>query len=363
MLLYPKWYDPNTDRLTDFEGALNQIAAQTRAWRQDRLGWEGQNIRLWKRRAFQRAFGGQRAMRFKPSQDRPVMHWGRMNDPNGRVCVEDGFLRSRGLGANLVPPMSLVLDDKGIYFDPTRPSRLEQLITKRAEMRAGQSERARRLIAALTAGGISKYNLTGTLPELPQGRKILVPGQVEDDASVQFGCSDIRTNLALLQKARADNPDAVILYKPHPDVEAGLRLGRVENAEDYADMVLHEAPIAPLLDAVDEVWTMTSATGFEALLRGCQVTTLGAPFYAGWGLTRDLGKPPTRRAAQPSLEGLVHAVLIDYPRYFDPVTGQACAVETVVERLTNGTDAPTGAGLRLLSKLQGIMASQSWLWR
>ena len=35
--------------------------------------------------------------------------------------VEDGFLRSRGLGAELVPPLSLVTDDLGIYYDPTRP--------------------------------------------------------------------------------------------------------------------------------------------------------------------------------------------------------------------------------------------------
>ena len=42
--------------------------------------------------------------------------------------VEDGFLRSRGLGADLIPPLSLVLDDMGIYYDPNSPSRLETLI-------------------------------------------------------------------------------------------------------------------------------------------------------------------------------------------------------------------------------------------
>ena len=108
---------------------------------------------------------------------------------------------------------------------------------------------------------------------------------------------------------------------------------------------------------------MTSLTGFEALIRGVKVTCLGAPFYAGWGLTNDLGKIPVRRQAQPSLEGLVHATLIDYPRYRDPISGLPCAVETVIERLANGRDARVGAGLRLLSKLQGLLASQSWLWR
>jgi capsular polysaccharide export protein len=48
--------------------------------------------------------------------------------------VEDGFLRSRGLGARLVPPLSLVQDDLGIYYDPTQESRLERLIAEAARL-------------------------------------------------------------------------------------------------------------------------------------------------------------------------------------------------------------------------------------
>ena len=48
---------------------------------------------------------------------------------------------------------------------------------------------------------------------------------------------------------------------------------------------------------------MTSLLGFEAMLRGVKVTTTGAPFYAGWGLTRDLGELPARRTARPDLDG------------------------------------------------------------
>ena len=39
---------------------------------------------------------------------------------NISVRVEDGFLRSKGLGARLIPPLSLVTDDLGIYYDPRR---------------------------------------------------------------------------------------------------------------------------------------------------------------------------------------------------------------------------------------------------
>src|SRR3546814_12299775 len=55
---------------------------------------------------------------------------------------------------------------------------------------------------------------------------ILVPGQVEDDASIRFGCTDVRTNIALLKAARAARPDAFIVYKPHPAVGSGHRTDR-----------------------------------------------------------------------------------------------------------------------------------------
>lgn len=233
---------------------------------------------------------------------------------------------------------------------------------QRAQLRGDEADRARDLIEAITAQGLSKYNQPGTLPSLPTGRRILVPGQVEDDASILLGAGSVRTNRALLEATRKANPDAVILYKPHPDVVAGLRPGAIE-AGDLSDQMLPEADAMALLEQIDEVWTMTSTLGFEALIRGVKVVTYGAPFYAGWGLTRDLGPVPERRGVQVSLEGLVHAVLVDYPRYRDPETGLPCPVEVIVERLANGAVPQRGAPLRALAKLQGVFAGLAHLWR
>lgn len=135
------------------------------------------------------------------------------------------------------------------------------------------------------------------------------------------------------------------------------------DAEELADVVVTDADMPSLLQNVQEVWTMTSLTGFEALIRGCKVTTLGAPFYAGWGLTNDLGKIPLRRQAEVSLKGLVHAALIDAPRYHDPVTNQPCSVEVAIERLSQGDIPHPGLLNRLLSKAQGLLASRNTLWR
>ncbi|QFT63968.1 capsular polysaccharide biosynthesis protein [Roseivivax sp. THAF30] len=376
MILYPVWYDPYRDRRADLEDVIATLEAEARAWREDCTGWVARGMRLWKRSALQDFFGGTKRLIFEDNSSkarqraeadgRRLMAWAGKTEPDEDIVrVEDGFLRSRGLGAELIPPLSLALDDLGIYYDPQRPSRLETLIAESPSLPADALDRARRLIRFLTREGLSKYNLAGDLPKLPPGYRILVPGQVEDDASILRGADEVGTNAELLRRARASNPGAKILWKPHPDVLAGLRTGEVKNPEAYADLTLGGVDIGEALNAVDEVWTITSLTGFEALIRGCRVVTLGTPFYAGWGLTRDLGRVPARRRGGPeiSLEGLVHATLIAYPRYRDPVTGRPCPVEVVAERLAAGDLPKIGPFHRGLSKLQGLFASQSRLWR
>ncbi|MGR3621006.1 capsular polysaccharide biosynthesis protein [Pseudophaeobacter sp.] len=370
MILYPKWYDPYSDQLCELERVIDTLEAQARAWRQDQAGWVASGMRLWKRKPLQGFFGQTKKLIFteEPQEARKSGHnwmvWAgkatKIHD--GAARLEDGFLRSRGLGADLVPPMSLVLDRQGIYYDPRQPSDLDDLITLRADLGPAEALRAEALVQQLIRNSLSKYNLAAAVPDLPSGHRILVPGQVEDDASILAGCGRINTNLALLQATRRANPKAVIIYKPHPDVEAGLRQGEII-PENLADVVASNSDPMALLDMVQEVWTLTSLLGFEALLRGVKVTTLGLPFYAGWGLTTDKRTPPPWRRARPDLLGLAHAVLIDYPRYFDPVTQLPCPPEVVVERLISGELPQPGLGNRALSKLQGFFATYAHLWR
>ena len=375
MFLYPTWYDPYSDHLCELERVIDTLEAQARAWRQDQVGWVASGMSLWKRKPLQGFFGHYKKLTFTERAEaaresgRNWMVWASKGDAKshaGATRVEDGFLRSRGLGAELVPPLSLVLDRQGIYYDPRQPSDLDDLITQRVDLGPAEALRAEALIQQLIRNSLSKYNLAGDTPVLPEGHRILVPGQVEDDASIKAGCGRINTNLELLRATRKANPKAVIIYKPHPDVEAGLRPGGLALEaipEGLADVVASNCDPMALLDMVQEVWTMTSLLGFEALLRGAKVTTLGLPFYAGWGLTQDKRTPPPWRRARPDLLGLAHAVLIDYPRYFDPVTKQPCPPEVVVERLSAGELPTPGAGNRALSKLQGYFATYAHLWR
>ncbi len=382
LILYPTWYDPYRDRLCEVEDVLGALEAQVQAWHQDRFGYIAAGMRSWKKGHLRQFFGQHGKVDFedhpvKAAQDgRSLLVWaGRETADLRDECraadrvlyrVEDGFLRSRGLGAELIPPLSLVKDDAGIYYDPTRESTLEHAIAAAAKLPPPRLERAERLIATLRRAGVTKYNLAGAeAPSVPDGAQvILVPGQVEDDASIRLGAGDVNTNEELLRTARRLHPQAFLIYKPHPDVEAGLRPGLLPTrAHGLADLVADNTGAEALLNIADRVITMTSAMGFEALIRNIPVSTLGAPFYAGWGLTSDLGQVPERRVARPSLAALVHAALITYPRYLDPVTGLPCPVEVALDRLASGEGLAQKPSLRTLAKLQGWFAGQSWIWR
>jgi capsular polysaccharide export protein len=258
--------------------------------------------------------------------------------------MEDGFLRSVGLGSDLIAPVSLVLDRQGIYFDPAQPSELENILQHQVFL-PQELALARRLRENIVSLGLSKYNV-GQSQRLSHGasvnqRVILVPGQVEDDASIERGCADIRSNAGLLRAVRAQAPDAWIIYKPHPDVLSGNRDG-VRGTDQNAgyDQLVTDIGIVQCLEAADEVHTMTSLVGFEGLLRGKRVVTYGLPFYAGWGLTTDR-HTLERRTRKLALDELVAGSLIRYPRYLDLATGRFTTAETALADLAGRRSTTT----------------------
>jgi capsular polysaccharide export protein len=224
--------------------------------------------------------------------------------------------------------------------------------------------RALHLRQAIVRHGLTKYNVASGPVDCWQGsggrKRILVPGQVETDASVKaaraLGFAPRRfegVNLALLRAVRERNPEAFILYKAHPDVAANLRWGYVSEraALRYADRAVDKGSIVRLIEECDHVETLTSLTGFEALLRDKPVTAHGLPFYAGWGLTEDLMRTP-RRTRRLSLDELVAVSLILYPRYIHPEALLPCEPEVIVtylaEQLARG--AVVEYGVRPLTR-------------
>lgn len=286
--------------------------------------------------------------------------------------IEDGFIRSVGLGAGFSGAASLAVDQRGIYYDATRPSDLEHLLqfTTLSEDQCAEGARIRQRIVALR---LSKYNLRSRSVRKidASGRTIvLVPGQVIDDASVLRSLTrtiDPRApeciNLQLLRQVRARNPEAYLVYKPHPDVHFGLRKGgvRPEEVHAYANLIVEGADIADLIEQSDAVETISSLVGFEALLRGKPVTVHGLPFYAGWGATKDLVRSP-RRTTRRTIDELCFIAFACYTRHVDPATGQECSIHELLDALDKLRSSQFHqlrvAGLRRFARLCEFVAAK-----
>jgi capsular polysaccharide export protein len=251
------------------------------------------------------------------------------------VHLEDGFLRSVGLGADLIRPLSWVIDRQGIYYDATRPSDLENLLAQTA-FGPELLTRAESLAQRIVSEGLTKYNVGSSSWQrrVDVDKIILVPGQVESDESLRYGAPKIRTNMGLLQAVRQANPNAYILYKPHPDVISGLRAvgSKEQSADHWCDEIVTDVAMGALLDEVDEVHVLTSLTGFEALLRKKSVACYGQPFYAGWGLTDDI-VPISRRRRRLLLQELVAGALILYPLYMNRACDRLIGPEQALDEL------------------------------
>jgi capsular polysaccharide export protein len=348
---YPRYVDPETGQPCQVEQVLSWLALQRRMSQRFSARVQAVGFSRWKRPYVREFFRGSHVEFTRSARgkgDATMAVWGRGNHlrlsarfPNQRiVCMEDGFIRSVGLGAELVRPLSWVQDDVGIYYDAAYPSLLEHTL-QHARHSPETLARAAALRRTLCEAGITKYNvaLASAWHRPPREKQaLLVLGQVETDASIQYGASAIRQNVSLLQRVRASRPDAWLAYKPHPDVLAGLRdSGRGEaQARQWCDEIIGSVPLDAMLDDIDEVHVLTSLGGFEALLRGKRVVTHGQPFYAGWGLTEDRALTESvrkRRTRRLTLDELVAAVLIEYPVYVSRVTRRFTTPERAVQEL------------------------------
>jgi capsular polysaccharide export protein len=248
--------------------------------------------------------------------------------------VEDGFIRSLTLGSSFFKPASLVIDSRGIYFDPSRESDLEYILNN-YDFDETLINRSKNLITLLLENKISKYNhLADKEIKVPDKNIKLVIGQVDDDMSIKkggYGFDSLK--LLKIVKENSTNNDFII-YKPHPDVVAGIREGLVNKKDlyKYCNMIIVDASLDSCFKIANEVHTITSLAGLEALMRGKKVFTYGMPFYAGWGLTIDFRKCERRKRKRDIYE-LVAASYILYPKYRSLKTLKESSAEEVLQEI------------------------------
>lgn len=368
-LLYPRYFNPYLNQKSDIFDTIYTLNRYKNIEKinSKRLFFLG--FALWKRRFIKPFFTAQTnkiifvnsikaLFKFNITKEDKFFIWGykfkkeelrKYFKENQIYFVEDGFIRSITLGSDLTRAFSLVVDSKSFYVDPSKESDLENIL-QNYEFDENLIQRARNLIEKLKVNKISKYNGLKHQELFLKADKnqkvILIPAQVEDDVSMILGGMGFNTK-DLIKEVRLKNPKAYIIFKPHPDVLSGNRKGLKDERIilEFCDEIIKDVSIDSVINVSDEIHTITSTSGFDALLRGKKVFTYGLPFYAGWGLTQDKHNI-TRRTRKLSIEELVAATLIIYPRYINPTNKHLCEIEVTLD---------------IMQKMQNIYFSKWWI--
>ena len=361
LVKYQICFDPRTKKKCEIEQIMEFIHSSREASEFFPQDLEAVKLTPWKARQINRfvyPVTGKKVKFFKrfKSKMKNIIVWGKntrlenyISKVDNFISVEDGFIRSVGLGGDLYPPLSLLFDKKGIHYDASKVSDLEDQL-QNSNVNYSEKMRARKILNSIIKYKISKYNLRLSkkidLPKNAINKEVIgVLGQVESDNSIIYGVPDNtikKTNFALVEKVREDYPDAFIIYKPHPDTESGVRAKgkRDSDISNYADLIAYKTSLEDLFNKVDRIAVFTSLGGFEALIRGISVTTYGLPFYSGWGLTDDKLVNHVwakRRKRILTLEELTFISLIKYPFYSSIKFNCLTEIENIFEELLEST--------------------------
>ncbi len=254
--------------------------------------------------------------------------------------IEDGFIRSYGIGLSNEPGCSIIIDDMTAYYDATKPSRLETYLASDSCLTEEDRNYCRRCIDKIINYRLSKYNDTPIFkPEIgQQGRKkLLLVDQRYGDMSVVYGLANDQTFKSMLSDALKNYSEWDIIIKVHPDAIKGgkssyFNMETLKFAKHKNNIFIIDYDINPycLFDIVDEVFVCSSQLGFEACMAGKQVHCYGMPFYAGWGITNDKIKIDRRNKKRDILE-IFYFSYVKLSRYVDPTSGTPCKLEEFIE--------------------------------
>ncbi|MCT9012436.1 hypothetical protein N6G05_02595 [Cupriavidus gilardii] len=274
------------------------------------------------------------------SKERPEVFRSQLARP--RLYLEDGFIRSQGLWTDPnEPTLSVVMDTRAIYYNALEPSLLETILNSDFELDEKQLARAKRAISQIVSNRISKYNHAPILSldfRSPGKKSILIIDQKAGDMSIKYGCANDDSFMSMLQSALDLGDQAEIIIKQHPCAISGgaheahftiESLGDVARQRNVHLIGFDVNPFS-LIEAVDEVWVVSSGMGFEALMAGKKVRCFGVPFYSNWGVTHDHVKIERRRRIR-SIEEIFYIFYILLTQYVDPRTGRRCEVEDLID--------------------------------
>ncbi len=176
---------------------------------------------------------------------------------------------------------------------------------------------------------ISKYNQHSTFDpqkhsiENKSEHALLLIDQPINSESVSLSEANNQNFSKMFLYAFENFPNSTLYIKYHPDTINGITEGFLHKFLKKNKLIDHPSikiidyhcNIASIFYYVDDVFTVTSPVGFEALLRGKNVTTFGNSFYSGLGLTGDM---LTHNKKERSLVDVFVAMFIQNTLYINP---------------------------------------------
>lgn len=240
------------------------------------------------------------------------------------IRIEDGFIRSFGLGKDFIPPLSLVFDKGNLYYNASNDNPSDIHTALDAKPMPYLDSMVQDIMKDIITHNITKYNIDDVSPIIIETEKpiLCVVGQVPNDASLKYGSlpKNIQNNTDLLKYARQYFPDHYILFKPHPDIMAGHVKGEdLQQIKEYADVVDRSSSLISLINRADHILVMTSLAGLEAIIREKKVTVLGKPFYKGYGFCEgeEVSQLRKEEVSQLRKEDFIRSIYLDYPLYIN----------------------------------------------
>lgn len=265
-----------------------------------------------------------------------------------KIYLEDGFIRSIGIGLSGQPTLSIVFSKNSSYYDATKSTSFEQFLNSDFELNDTKKTEVFNSINSIVKNKISKYNHVPSRAYhigRPGFKKLLLIDQRFGDSSVTLGNGSPEIFDNMLTDAINNYADYDIIIKQHPDSISGLKSSFFNNEKlsfvskvDNVFVIDFEMNPYDLLNQVDEVFVCSSGMGFEALLAGKKVTCYGTPWYANWGVTIDK-QTCVRRNKKRSLEDLFYVAYMKFARYYLPTEDRLCTVEEIVDYITTHRDA------------------------
>ena len=135
----------------------------------------------------------------------------------------------------------------------------------------------------------------------------------------------------MILDAKMQHPGAAFFLFEPPLVRKNKKTGYLRKfaTENGVHVITEQVSSFSILAQADEVYTVSSKIGLDAILLGKNVHCYGLPYYAGWGLTKD-EISCERRNITLKKEELFAALCLFFTRYLHPITGNPSHFQAIL---------------------------------